>query len=410
MRAGGAPREKPVENDVFERLLAALHDAALDDVHWPAAHALLDQACGTRASALVVAKGRSQADGRILFARFSKRGGRDPDCEQLYFDAYYPLDERIPRLAQLPDGRLAPMTELYTDRELKTSAVYNDLLYRGGYRHGLNLRLDGPQGSSIVWTLADSTEPAGWGSAQVEALRRLFPHLRHFVGIRHALAGANALGASFHDLLDHLGTGVVHLDRRGRIVETNDRARSLLVRGNGLRDQGGFLRAWLPADDTRLQGLVAAALPRPGGQAAGGAMLVRHPCLAPGLTLHVHPATVRQLDFGAPDLGALVLIAGLDRPLRLDAGVVGSVLGLTPAESRVAVGLAAGRTVPDIAAACGRAESSVRTHIKRIHRKLRVSRRADLVRLVLSAPERAGFLAPSLSALSGPGASGRPVA
>ena len=378
--------------DSLDSLLATLYDAALDDVHWPAAHALMDEACGITKSALVVANGRSQADSRILFARFSRRGGRDQDCEQLYFDAYYPLDERIPRIAQLPDGRLAPMGELYTDQELQTSAAYNETLHRGGYQHGLNLRLDGPQGSSIVWTLADSAERSGWGSTQVEVVRSVIPHLRHFVSVRHAMARAHALGASFRDLLDHLGTGVIHLDRRGRVVEANDVARDLLCRGNGLWDEGGFLRAWMPADNARLGRLVAAALPKPGERATGDSMLLKRPFGAPALILHVHPVTVRQRDLGAPDLGALVLVGGMDAPRRLDAGMVGRMLGLTPTESRVAVGLAEGKTVPDIASAFRRAEGSVRTHVKRIHRKLGVSRRADLVRLVLSVVERARFL------------------
>ena len=63
------------------------------------------------------------------------------------------------------------------------------------------------------------------------------------------------------------------------------------------------------------------------------------------------------------------------------------MLGLTPAESRVALWLAEGKTVPAIARDSGRAERSVRTHVKRIHRKLGVSRRAQLVRLVLLVPE-----------------------
>ena len=378
--------------DPLDRLLATLYDAALDDVHWPAAHALIDEVCGVTKSALVVANGRSQADSRILFARFSRRGGRDQDCEQLYFDTYYPLDERIPRIAQLPDGRLAPMGELYTDQELRTSAAYNETLHRGGYQHGLNLRLDGPQGSNIVWTLADSAERSGWGSTQVEVVRSVIPHLRHFVSVRHAMARANALSTTFRDLLDHLGTGIIHLDRRGRVVEANDVARDLLSRGNGLWDEGGFLRAWMPADNARLGRLVAAALPKPGARATGGSMLVKRPSRAPALILHVHPVTVRQRDLGAPDLGALVLVAGMDAPRRLDAGMIGQLLGLTPTESRVAVGLAEGKTVPDVAAASGRAEGTVRIHLKRVHRKLGVSRRADLVRLVLSVAERARFL------------------
>ena len=219
----------------------------------------------------------------------------------------------------------------------------------------------------------------------------MIPHLRHFVSVRHAMARANALSTTFRDLLDHLGTGIIHLDRRGRVVEANDVARDLLSRGNGLWDEGGFLRAWMPADNARLGRLVAAALPKPGARATGGSMLVKRPSRAPALILHVHPVTVRQRDLGAPDLGALVLVAGMDAPRRLDAGMIGQLLGLTPTESRVAVGLAEGKTVPDIAFCIQTGGRFGRTHVKRIHRKLGVSRRADLV-LVLSVAERARFL------------------
>ena len=63
---------------------------------------------------------------------------------------------------------------------------------------------------------------------------------------------------------------------------------------------------------------------------------------------------------------------------------VAAALGLTRAESRIAVALAEGATVREIAAASHRAESTVRELVKRIHVKLDVSRRADVVRMVLS--------------------------
>ena len=86
-----------------------------------------------------------------------------------------------------------------------------------------------------------------------------------------------------------------------------------------------------------------------------------------------------------------MLIEGFDTAVRLDASRIASVLGLTPTEGRVALWLTEGKTVPDIAVLSGRAESTIRTHLKRIHLKVGVSRRADLVRLVLSIPERAGL-------------------
>ena len=68
----------------------------------------------------------------------------------------------------------------------------------------------------------------------------------------------------------------------------------------------------------------------------------------------------------------------------IDPEHVATTLGLTLAESQVALALAEGSTGRDIAAATHRAESTVRELVKRIHAKLGVSRRADLVRCVLS--------------------------
>ena len=69
---------------------------------------------------------------------------------------------------------------------------------------------------------------------------------------------------------------------------------------------------------------------------------------------------------------------------RVDPESVARILALTRAEARVAAALAEGATMREIAEATNRAESTVRELIKRIHLKLGVSRRADLVRMVLS--------------------------
>ena len=374
--------------DPFDRLLASLHDAALDDALWPATARLIDEACGATGSSIIVGKG---AGGGVSFAAFYRRGERRRDLERDYYDNYFHQDERVPRLLQLRRGGLVRNATLFSSRERRTSATWNEMLRRAGSQNGLNVRLHERHGPRVTWVVADPVA-GSWETDRIQTIQRLLPHLRSFVHVRQTLAGAHALRASVHDLLDSSGVGVMHLDRLGRIVEINDHARDLLFGGNGLRDEGGFLHAWLPEDEDRLKRLVAAALPTLSGQGVGGSMLVRHPFLVRGLTLHVHPVTVRQLDFGAPGVGALVLVAGTGATQRLDVDQVGRAFGLTPTESRVAVGLAEGRTVPDIAAQSGRAVGTVRSQLKSVHRKLGVSHRADLVRLVLSVSERAGFL------------------
>ena len=40
-------------HDAFERILTSLHEAMLDDVHWPTTTALIDEACGLTSNGIV---------------------------------------------------------------------------------------------------------------------------------------------------------------------------------------------------------------------------------------------------------------------------------------------------------------------------------------------------------------------
>ena len=369
--------------DAFDRTLAALHDAAFDEAHWPLAAALIDEACGSTAHEVIVGEGFGD-DARIYLARFYHRGQRREDLERAYFGLYHSLDERLPRLRLLPAGKVVHVADLYTADELKTSRAYNEGLRLTGAQNALNVRLDGPAGTRIVWAFADSVDPSGWVSAQVEMVQRLVPHIRYLVRVRHALFAAEALGASLSQLLSNTRIGTVYLDWRGRIVETNDRALDLLRRGEGLLDQGGFLRARLAAEDARLWRLLQGALPATGHQAAGGSMTVSRCSMLPRLALHVTPIKGHPQGFDLWRVAAVVLIIESGGQSHVDPGLVAMALGLTPAESRVAALVAGGYSVRDIARLTGRRESTVRTHLKRIFSKQGVSGQADLVRVILS--------------------------
>ena len=105
------------------------------------------------------------------------------------------------------------------------------------------------------------------------------------------------------------------------------------------------------------------------------------------LVVHVKPVAVPQPDYGARHTAALILIVEPGSRHRIDPDLVAGTLGLTPMESRVAVWLAEGGSVRDMAEATGRTEGSIYWHLKQIYRKQPISRQADLVRLVLSITE-----------------------
>ena len=82
-------------HDAFERILASLHEAMLDDVHWPTTTALIDEACGITGNTLMVGEGPKD-DLRVLFVGLYARGQRREDLEREYLEVYHPIDERIP--------------------------------------------------------------------------------------------------------------------------------------------------------------------------------------------------------------------------------------------------------------------------------------------------------------------------
>ncbi len=372
--------------DSFDRTLELLHRAALDDAHWPAAAALIDEACDSTGNALVVGE-RSDDGVRVYFGRYLHRGEPRPDLAREYFDTYYPRDEGPPRLMKRPVGRLVHVPDLYTERELKRSPAYNESWRRRAAQNGLITRLDGRDGLHIVWTVGDPIGGGAWHSARLQLIESLLPHVRHCVSVRQALAGADALGAGLVALLDNSRIGVLHLDRDRRVLAANDCAVDLLRRDEGLSDRTGSLHASLPADDGRLQRLLKRALPVPGSSTppAGASMRIQRPRLRSRLELHVHPVDAAQMDFGGRRVAALVLVVDPENRPRIDPVRLSVLLGLSPSEGRVSALLAEGRPVREIAATTGYKESYVRWLLKQAYKKQGVSGQIALVQRVLTA-------------------------
>ena len=368
--------------DLFERVLRSLHEATLNEASWPAVACQIDELIGIGVNTLVVGKGRSQAESDPFFVRHCFGGERRQDWERRYFRDYWLRDESIPRIGMLPDSRLVQTMDLYSDREKKTSPAYESRRV-AGMQNGLSVRMDGPDGSHIVWTLGNSRQREVWHSVQLETIKRLLPHVRRFAQGRQALADAGALGKSLAELLDSTRFGVIQLDRHARIVAANDAAQSLLMQGDALADSHRVLRA-RPPEDARFQRLLAKALPSFGAVGSAGSMTLGRAGARTRLLVHVMPVTDRASGFRASRVNALLLVVDPERKIRTDPAVIGAAMGLTPTESRLAAMLAMGRTLQEIAVVTNRAEGTVRWHLKRIFRKQGISRQSELVRRVLA--------------------------
>lgn len=368
------------DQDTFERIVAAVHEAALDPAYWAEATHRIDDACGLLAGHLAFYDTKTDPPTYLFSAMYSHGEDHNTRIAEYTDDAYF-IDERVPNIFRQPLNRFHTNAEMYPEGTLKTSVVYNEVLPRLGSNNQLGVRLAGPAGTEITW---GPSKPAGWDwpAAHVTLLHACLPLLRHSLHVHHALVSAEVASPSLASLLDTRQIGAIFLDQRGQLLAVNDRASDLLRHDPRLSDQGGVLAARPSTANARLGKLLARALR--GRPPVGGSMTLKRKTGLPPLILHISPVTTPRTLFGACALPVLVLLLDPSVPPALDAKLIASAFGLTPAESEVAVALAQGHTVRAIAALSYRQESSVRWLLKQVHAKLGVTQRADVIRRVLS--------------------------
>lgn len=377
---------------LFERTVDALLDAALDDARWSDAFRLIDRLCdlcGGQISALTVdAEGNLEA----TFGACYINGDPHQEIVADWVENFGGSGENVARIGKLPTWDLAHNEMLFTPAEKRTSLMYNEFQPKYDCQDQVGVVVDRPSGARhgrdfLMWTMRN--DRSDWTSGRLGRIRSLLPHIRQAVRIRRELVAGEAHACADVSALleDTIALGVVFLDRRGAIVSANRTARRLLRAGDGLYDRQGALRACSPRDDARLRRLVSKSLPRFGHMAVGGHVPARRPAGRP-LIVHVHPVSPSRADFGAERLAAMVLIRDpdADRARRFDPEMVGDLLGLSKAESRVAALLGQGRSVRDIVRELDRSVHTVRWTVKQVLSKTRSARQVDLVRLLLQLP------------------------
>lgn len=122
--------------------------------------------------------------------------------------------------------------------------------------------------------------------------------------------------------------------------------------------------------------------PSSGGAATGAAFAIEAAECAPAIVAHLLPVAGAGHDIVATADRMLVLIPAA-REAKIDRVILRALYDLTVAESEVAGGVAARRTIQEIAQARQASVDTVRTQLRRVFDKTGTSRQVDLARLVL---------------------------
>lgn len=224
------------------------------------------------------------------------------------------------------------------------------------------------------------------GSTAEKLLRRLSPHLARSLAIRKQLEQLQTQQAIRETELAWLPFGMVWVDSALQVVSTNARAEELLRAGDGLTVEARFLRASVPADETRLEQALRSAL-HP-GQRQSRLMALRRSGQTLPLVLSIIPAPDSPgLKNAAKGPLALVIIQ-MPGEAAINLEHLQAIYGFTATERKLAEALLNNETLESYAEAANVTRHTARTHLAHLFAKTGTSRQAELVRLLMLAHPR----------------------
>ena len=236
------------------------------------------------------------------------------------------------------------------------------------------------------------TEPAF--SAQDRArCQVLLPHLRQALQMHNERQRQESLGGLFSSAIGRLSVGVIVLDARGRVFDQNLMAAQMLASGDGLKLVSGGLEAFYPSDNRALQNLIRGAFAHhaSGVPALVDAVSIARPSgqLSLGVVAEVVPPGDHASDRGKPV--AVLYVRDPSSPTLASASAIRQLFNLAPTETALALKLADGASLEEVAEELNIRRNTARAHLRAIFSKTGVRRQTELVRILLNsvAPLRA---------------------
>jgi len=374
------------ESEVLATLIGDIYDAALDTALWCSALGKTREFVGGYAAALYAKNTLSKTcdvayeDGRI-----------GPYYTRLYLEKYARLDPSTTGQFLAEIGELINTENLIAYDEFLETRFYKEWMQPQGLVDLASTVLDKSPTAAAMFVVVRHERDGLVDDEMRRRLRLVVPHLRRGVLVGRVIDLKTAAASRFADTLDGISAGMFLVAANGAIVHANASGNALLASGDVLRAVNGRLIASDSEADQALQEVFAAAA---NGDPAVGVRgiaqsLAAHPD-GERYVAHVMPLTSgARRQAGKHYAAVAVVIAhkvGFQMPSALEA--IAKFYKLTPSELRILFAIVQVGGVPETAEALGVAESTVKTHLRRLFDKTGSNRQADLVKLI------AGFSSP----------------
>lgn len=379
-------QDKFADFDLYQELVEAIYDASLDPTLWDAFIEKVAKATNAEMALLWFRDGRETSN-EDSFHGYNL----DPSWVKPYDEHYISLDPMAQTLmkASTPAEQFICSQDLISDQEMVKTEFYNDLLAPQKKAHcaaSLVAKID----ENFLYFGSMREKKAGnYERHDIALLQSLVPHLQRAYAITRKLRTLHNKLNTTEDMIDRLNVAVILVDASGKPINSNRKAKELLKDNDGLITRDGKLTTSIAEETSGLTKLINNAsnpLTLPSDQ-VGAMKIIRKPPKEP-LTVMVTPTRKRKKTtvFDPPSATAAIFIAEKEQQPELSETVLASIYDLSPAESRLAMELANGLSIDQIASKHHISPNTLRVQARSIFKKTGTSRQIDLIKLILSGP------------------------
>lgn len=374
-----------------DAVYSGIYAAAIGRLDWQVALKNVAELLGLL---FVQVLGIDKHNGQLVF---SSHGGHVSAQAALdYFRHYNSIDPRVALAMSTPTDEWMHCHHHLDDVYVAQSEFYQDFLIPLGGRYVASTRLldENSVQFYVAFSRGFGSEPLG--QTEFGLMHQLKHHFteafRNLVHLRETYA---ELGMA-RELLGQFAFPMLLVDEMGGIWHRNAMARQLLLLGDPVGERQGYLtcgsaigqKALADAlHSLQLDAATASAAAAPRRKAIALPTTDGRRFLA--FVSAVRPDTAMGAFGRAPR--ALVILHDTrhySTRTQFDPLILGECFGLTPAEARVAMQVAAGANPKQIALRSGAAVATVRTQLQCVMAKTEVERQTDLVRVLMALPIR----------------------
>ena len=365
------------EWEVLNGLIGRIYDSVLHPERWNDTLAQITGAlCPLRwESAFILWESNNPPQ-----ARFVAASGLAAGLQEIYTAVYAGTNAWSQRFSRYPNGSVVDSYDIVTREEFYETEFFRNFLMPYGIDRLVGVLLDRREGERMGLMIPG---PGDRDTAKLKrGLRVLAPHIQRAMRISDRLASLELAAGAARAAADAAPFAIFSLDDQLGILAANSRA-ARYERAGFIRTAQGRFAFTHPATQKRLAELAAGT--GPAGLAFQAVNDAGAEC--PVLAARVTRQSADQI--GGFRLGAALVVtmgsaAGETPVVEIDR--VAQWFGLTPAEARLAVWLAGGKTLQDYAALRAVSLNAARFLLKGIFRKTGAASQAQLVAMLARLP------------------------